>query len=79
MSRDIPDRVRCFVRVVGLVLLGGLDGELGEESAVVGDDSDLAVGGEDQDGGAGVAASDAEEAGKGRVAARAWTCAKALR
>ena len=47
---------------MGLVLLGGVDGELGEEFAVGGDDSDLLVGGEDEDVSAGQAASDAEVA-----------------
>jgi hypothetical protein len=43
-------------------LLAGVDGELGEEFALLGDDPNVAVGGEDEDGGAGVAAADAQVA-----------------
>src|ERR1700730_4911250 len=71
VSRVIPDgclktsRTRLGMLTgsfLGLVLLGGVDPELGEEFAFLGDDAYVAVGGEDQDAGSGVAAPDAEVA-----------------
>ena len=77
MSRDILDgcrgrsRTRSGVEsgsVLDLILLGGIDGEGGEEFAVFVDDSDVAVGDEEHDAGAGVASSDPEVAEDGCVA-----------
>jgi hypothetical protein len=45
---------------LGLVGLGRVDGELGEEFAVVVEDADVAVGDEEHDAGASVAAADAD-------------------
>jgi nucleotide-binding universal stress UspA family protein len=71
VSQDIPDNLgRLSGSFVGLVVAGGVDGELGEELTVFGDDSDVAVGDEEQDVGAGVAAADAEVAEPGLVAQR---------
>ncbi len=53
---------------LGLVVLGRVDGELGEEFTVVVDDAHVAVGDEEHDAGAGVAAADAEVAELGLVA-----------
>ena len=63
MSRDIPDNL-CALSwsFLGLVVLGGVDGELGEEFAVFVDDAHVAVGDEQHDAGGGVAAADAEVA-----------------
>jgi hypothetical protein len=55
---------------LGLVVLGWVDGELGEEFAVFVEDADVAVGDEQHDPGAGVAAADAEVAELGLVAQR---------
>src|SRR4051812_1142166 len=53
---------------LGLVVLGRVDGELGEEFAVVVDDAYVAVGDEQHDAGAGVAAADAEVSELGLIA-----------
>jgi len=55
---------------LGLVGLGGVEGELGEELAVVIDNPGVVVGGEDEDAGADVAAADAEVAQLGLVSQR---------
>jgi hypothetical protein len=69
VSRDIPDSL-CTLSgpFLGLVGLGRVDLELGEELAVVVDDPDVAVGDEEHDAGAGVAAPDAEVQQLGSVA-----------
>jgi len=61
MSRDIPDNL-CTLSgsLLGLVGLGRVDGELGEELAVVVEDAHVAVGDEQEYAGAAVAAADAE-------------------
>jgi hypothetical protein len=51
-----------------LVVLGRVDGELGEGLAVVVDDAQVAVGDEEHDAGTDVAATDAEVAELGLVA-----------
>jgi hypothetical protein len=43
-----------------LVVAGGVEGEVAEEFAVLGDDSDVEVGGEDQDRGSGVVSADSD-------------------
>ena len=55
--RDIPDNL-CMLAgsVLGLVVLGRVDGELGEELAVFVDDAHVAVGDEQDDAGSGEAA-----------------------
>ena len=48
MSRDIPDNPGTLSgSFLGLVGLGRVDGELGEECAVVVDDADVAIGDEE--------------------------------
>jgi hypothetical protein len=51
-----------------LVVAGGVDGELAEEFAVVGDDAEVLVGDEEPDAGAGVGAADADADELGPVA-----------
>ena len=66
MSRDIPDRLGTLSGpFLGLVGLGWVDGELGDDLAVVGEDPHVSVGDEEHDPGATVAAR--------RRGARAWT------
>src|SRR4051812_42049701 len=68
MSQDIGDRPNLRVRsvsrwgpVLGLVVPGGVEGELSEEfSGLLVDDSDLEVLDEQQDVGSGVGSSDAD-------------------
>jgi hypothetical protein len=69
VSRDIPDNLGGLTgSFLGLVVLGGVDRELGEEFAVFGEDAYVAVGDEEHDAGAGIASADAEVPELGLVA-----------
>lgn len=61
VSQDIPDNLAMLSGpFLGLVVLGRVDAELGEELSVVVEDPHVAVGDEEQYAGVGVATAHAE-------------------